>query len=185
MPKQLKNISIKKLFNLPFHEFENYHNQLRYLLPKDSINKIQGKQLTSLTFGDVITIRKGINSPDIDKLTNMFRLVFGMKPRKVMSLKTVQFYQAFNWIKEQIELITKRENKKLSSEPEPKLKMAGIDELNRFGELNTLKALAVLFSTKPQEIAKWNYSFVFSLVWQEKISNDINKKYMKLLTPKK
>jgi hypothetical protein len=182
---ELKNISIKKLFRLSLNEFENYHNQLRYLMPKDSINKIQGKELTSLTFGDVITIRKSISNPDIENLTNIFQLVFGMKPRKVMSLKTVQFYQSFNWIKEQIELLTKRENKELSSTPEPKLKMAGIDELNKFGELNTLIALSEKFSTNPLEVVKWNYGYVFSLVWQSKISNDINKRYMKSLTPKK
>ena len=95
----------------------------------------------------------------------------------------VKFYHSLNWIKEEIQNVYEREVQSLSSPPDSKLKDAGIDDLNIFGEMNTLIALGEKFGKAPQEIENWNYEIVFSLILHQKISSDINKRYIELNKP--
>jgi hypothetical protein len=184
MRNDLRNISTKKLFALQTERFEQYHNTLKHLKAKPILKGKEAKPIESLTFGEVISIRHNLQNPTIDGIFEVFNLVFGLNRKELLKANVIQFYHAFNWVQEQILSITKREQKKLTSSPDEKLKSAGIEDLNIFGELNTLIALGEKFGKAPQEVEKWTYSFVFSLMYHDKISSDINKRYTKLLTKK-
>lgn len=161
MPNQIKNISVKSLFNLPEDRFELYHDILKYLKPMPRLGKRSAKDIETLTFGEVVSIRQGLNDPDADVVIEMFCLVFGIKKTNVLNSNVIDFYHAFNWIKDQIIEINDREQNKLSSAPDGKLKEAGIEELNVFGELNTLIALGEKFGKSPEEIKSGRIALFF------------------------
>lgn len=184
MRNDLRNILIKDLFSLQADMFEKYHNTLKFLKPLPIFKNKELTPIEALTFGEVISIRQNLRNQNIDGIYDIFKIVFGFKSNDFFKLKVVQFYQAFNWVQEQILLIEKREQSKLSSSPDDKLKSAGIEDLNIFQELNTLIALGEKFGKSPQEVENWTYSFVFSLMYHEKISNEINKRYFKIINKK-
>lgn len=184
MRNDLTNISIKQLFALHSERFEQYHNTLKHLMPKPVLKGKQAKPIESLTFGEVITIKQSLNAPNIDGLLQVFSLVFRLRKADILKVDVLQFYHAFNWVQEQVITINKKEQKTLTSTPDGKLKEAGIEDLNIFGELNTLIALGEKFGKAPQEVEKWAYSIVFSLMYHDKISSDINKRYTKILNRK-
>lgn len=184
MLKELRNIRTKQLFNLDAESFKEYHSILKHLKPKPTLNGKQAEALESLSFGEVVEIRHSLSKPNTDSISRIFNLVFGTKGTELYKSKILSFYPALNWIKKQMIAISKRESLKLTSTPDAKLKEAGIDNLNKFGELNTLTMLGEKYGTTPQEVEKWKYSLVFALVYQEKVTNDINKNYARIISRK-
>jgi hypothetical protein len=180
----LVNIKTKRLFSLETTKFEQYHNTLKLLKAKSILKGKQAKSIESLTFGEVVELKRNLSTPTIENVLRAFSLVFELSDQDVLKTDVVDFYHAFNFIKEEITIIADREQKKLSSVPDEKLKSAGIEELNIFGELNTLILIGEKFGKSPQEVENWSYSLVFSLMYHDKISNDISKRYSKILNQK-
>ena len=184
MRNDLRNISTKRLFSLQAKRFEQYHNTLKHLKAKPILKSKQATPIENLSFGEVISIKQILNNPNIDGLLQVFKMVFKLNKGEVLNIPVLDFYHAFNWVQEQVISINEREQKKLTSTPDGKLKEAGIEDLYIFGELNTLIALGEKFGKSPQEVQNWTYSFVFSLMYHDKVSSDINKRYTKILNRK-
>lgn len=179
----LQKISFKQLFQLQNEKFEEYHNVLQYLeaIPIKGKNKIES--ITDLTFGEVAIIKMCLQEPSYQNIIEIFKTIFGLEENQIHKIDVVKFYHSLNWIKEEVQNVYDREVQSLSSPPDSKLKDAGIDDLNIFGEMNTLIALGEKFGKAPQEIENWNYEIVFSLILHQKISSDINKRYIELNKP--
>ena len=168
----LKKISLKKLFTLQGDEFENYHNVLKHLQPKPFM---KSSAIIDLNFGEVAKIKMLLQNTKLENIIELFKIIFKIDEGLIYKIDVVQFYETFNWINNEVKEIVEREIENLSSEPDSKLKDAGVEQLNIFKELNTLILLGEKFSTPPQEVEKWNYSLVFGLMLHNKITNDINK----------
>ena len=179
----LQKISFKQLFQLQNDKFEEYHNVLQYLeeIPIKGKKKIES--ITDLTFGEVATIKMYLQETSYQNIIEIFKLIFGLEENQIHKIDVVNFYHSLNWIKKEVQNIYDREIQSLSSPPDSKLKDAGIDDLNIFGEMNTLIALGEKFGKAPQEIENWNYEIVFSLILHQKISAEINKRYVELNKP--
>ena len=180
----LAKIPVYKLFKLQNESFEEYHNLLKHLEPKPI--KRKGKiisSLTDLTFGEVAGLKMSFSDTSFESMRDVFKTVFGLKKFEFLNVDVINFYHALNWIREEMQSIYERERHNLTSTPDAKLKDAGIEDLNMFGELNTLIALGEKFSKPPQEVENWNYNLVFSLMLHQKVSNDINKRYQELNKP--
>lgn len=179
----LQKISTFKLFQLQTSEFEKYHIVLKHLNPIPDVIPMKNKieSITDLTFGEVASIKMLLAEPNYNNLVEIYKIIFGLED--LITVDVVQFYHSINWIKNELEDIYNREVENLTSTPDSKLKDAGIEDLNIFGELNTLIMLGEKFSKSPQEIENWNYNLVFSLTLHQKISNDINKRYIELNKP--
>jgi hypothetical protein len=167
----LKKISLKRLFTLPPDQFETYHNVLKHLQPRPFIEM---NSLTDLSFGEVSGLKVLVQDTSIENLIEIFKMIFKIDENRIMHIDVVKFYETFNWIILEVKNIIQREVDNLTSEPNSKLRDAGIDQLNMFKELNTLIMLGEKFATPPQEVEKWNYSLVFGLMLHNKISTDIN-----------
>lgn len=176
---QVEKINVSKLFSLPSDKFEEYHSMCQF---QKSKNVLRGKvcnTIMSLRFVDVSDIKENFESMNVNGIISSLRLAFGLKENEILHTDVVEFYQAFNWMQEELDRIYKAE-KKLNSQPESKLKEAGINELDIFGNLNSLIAIGEKFATPPHEVEKWSYSLVFSLIYHNKISNEIQKRYDKI-----
>jgi hypothetical protein len=179
------NLKVKKLFSLPAERFNEYYNVLHHLYPKPLKKYQKVQSLTELTFGEVATIKMDIQKPSIENLLSIYKVIFGIEDKDFYSLDAVSFFHSLNWINEQIKGIIDREQKSLASEPDSKLKEAGIEQMSVFGEMNTLIAIGEKFGKTPQEVENWNYNLVFTLMLHQKKSYEINKKYQEIITPKK
>lgn len=177
----LQKISFRQFFQLKNQRFEEYHNVLQYLEALPLNDKIES--LTDLTFGEVAGIKLDLKQPTFDNMIDIFKTIFGLSQKEIYKINVIEFYHALNWIKEEIQNIYDREIQNLSFTPDSKLKDAGIDDLNIFGEMNTLIALGEKFGKAPQEVENWNYNLVFSLMLHQKISTEINKRYVELNKP--
>ena len=172
----LKKISLKKLFTLQVEQFESYHNVLKHLEP----NPIFNASITDFTFGEVAKIKILLQNTTFENVIELFKSIFKIDEGIIYKMDVVQFYENFNWINNEVKQIIEREVENLSSEPDSKLKDAGVDSLNIFKELNTLILLGEKFATPPQEVENWNYSLVFGLMLHNKITNDINRRLVEL-----
>jgi hypothetical protein len=177
---QVERINVSKLFSLPSDKFEEYHNICQFQKGNNNIKNKTCDGLMSLSWLDVSEIKDYFQSMNVEGIVTALKIVFGLKEKEILHLDIKEFYQAFNWIQDELLKIYKAE-KKLSSKPDSKLKEAGIDDLNIFGDLNSLIAIGEKFATPPHEVEKWNYSLVFSLIYHDKISGEVQKRYDKIL----
>lgn len=179
----LKKILFKDLFKLEPQKFQEYHDVLKFLKAIPLKSKKQIESITDLTFGEVAAIKICLQDLKLKNIAEIFKITFELKEKKLLEIDVVQLYHSINWIKKEIEFIYNRELENLTSASDSKLKEAGIDDLNIFGEMNTLIALGEKFGKSPQEIENWNYEIVFSLMLHQKISNDVNKRFVELNKP--
>ena len=91
---------------------------------------------------------------------------------KLEDCRIIDFYQWQKYVVEELNVRTKREAQLEITDP--RLKQAGAERLNIFGELNTKIALAEQFGTTPQEVGGWNYDFVVNILLFNKVRAEIN-----------
>ena len=179
----LERITVKKLFSLSPERFDEYHNSLKHVLPKAEIKSIPANDIYSLTFSNVVWLKAFIQNTTFENFVKAYQMIFGIDKSEFLKCDVVEFYQSFNWIQNQMLDLIDGE-KRLDSDIEPELKEAGIDELNIFGELNTLITIGKEFGKSPAEIEQWSYSMVFALSLHNNISSGINKRHSKILSKK-
>lgn len=91
----------------------------------------------------------------------------------------------FLWISDEREAIAKMEAEYLVADPDPDMQMAGISDLNIFGDMNTIDALAEGDVTKYETIKLLPYNVIFDKSYKDIVERRIEKKYAKLKEPKK
>jgi hypothetical protein len=177
----ITNITVQKLFQLDSEQFDKYHSILKHLDPLPYNNNVWS--VTDLSFGQVATLKLLLKEPSYMNVVEIMNIVFGISSNELTKMSTIKFYHAINWIKNEIEQVYEREVENLTSDIDPLMKEAGVDRLNVFGDMNSLIMLGEKFSKSPDEIEHWNYNLVFSLLLHQKISSEVNKRYVELKTP--
>ena len=179
----LKNISVEKLLKLPEDKFKEYNDLLTFVKPKSKIGKYAAVQINTLAYGDVKMIQSQMGT--IEGVVKAFELMFGIEESELFKIKTADFYYGIKYIKNEIERISQIEKSVFDSDDvDQKMKDAGIEKLEVFKELNTIIPIASKFGVTPMEVERWNYDLVFSIQYHEKVSNEIQKEYMRLTKPK-
>lgn len=178
----LKNITVEKLLNLPEDKFREYNDLLEFVKPKDKLGNYSAVQINTLSYGNVKLIQNGIGT--IERVVKSFELIFGINKENMFKLKTDDFYYGIKYIKNEVERISALEKAAFENKDvDQKMKDAGVDKLSVFKELNTILPIAQKFGVTPMEVESWNYDMVFSIQYHEKISNEIQKEYIRLTKP--
>ena len=173
----MENIRLYRLLLLDEAEFDRYFGVFEHIKPVDRIGNLKAKRLQSLTFGEVLTIKKCASKNDY---IEPFLIVFGISKRKLLMTRVTDFFRAFNWIRNELTILIERE-KLLNSEPEPKMIEAGIERLDLFKEMNLVIPLSKDYSLHPDEIFDWRYSTIFTLLHHGKMSAEIDRNYAEIL----
>lgn len=97
----------------------------------------------------------------------------------------VQLLPVLCWVLDELERINEMEMEVLNSPPDMKMHAAGVDRLNVFGHLNVIDSLAEGDVTKWETVWMLPYHTVFFKQSKSIVENEIQKKLMKLNTPKK
>lgn len=84
------------------------------------------------------------------------------------------------FLNDELERIAEIEVNELSTDPEPEMIQAGVHELNQFGELNTIDALAEGNILNYDLVLKQPYILVFSKLKKTKIENQIGKRLQEI-----
>lgn len=111
------------------------------------------------------------------RLADAFKELYGYSPRL---LSPRQRYARLKGIAEDFKTWVDREQQLLAYDPTPEEEQAGIKELaKKVGDFSTVKALGKAFGKDPDEILRWEYSKVFSILFtdleEQKYEKRLNK----------
>ncbi len=137
------------------------------------------KPFTSLKFGEVLELkgfaRNGLNDDLVSKVLEIANSEKGKAKRKFDKWKLKKFFAVVNFIENQFKYLGELEQK-LDTETENDLIVAGIDDLNKFGDLNTIDALAGGNILKWQQVLELPYEDVYNKLLKTKTEEDIKKR---------
>lgn len=84
------------------------------------------------------------------------------------------------WIKDELETISNLESTYLVSDTDPDLAAAGVADLNKFGDINTIDSLAGGDVLKWEEVKRLPYHVIFDKQLKNITENSIEKKLLKI-----
>ncbi len=181
MITEIENIRLSRFDRIDRSLHEDYMRVLTALRPRPRLGPFKARRLTGLTFSEVTLIRGWFAEGNTMGLLKAMELVFGCKRERLGQFRVVDYFHAFNWLTRELEFLAEQEQRHLSGKLGPELEMAGVRRLDRFKELNALVALAVQFGITPQEVEKWNYGLVFSLLWYNKVYREVEKDHLEII----
>lgn len=154
-------------------------------------SQLNGHDFRNLIYSSWKTVKETI--PELIKANDFNKLIAELfRDRSIGMFESDVDYMDYNevlyfifWILDELDAIFKMEQNHLSSEPDSKLIMAGISELNQFGDLNSIDSLAIKYHVSHEEVKSWRYHKVFDLQLKSIIESRIEKKMIELNTPKK
>ncbi len=132
------------------------------------------KPFTSLKFGEVLEL-KGLARNGVDDVLIVKVLELNKRKTKLENRTLKAFFAIVNFIKNQFKYLGELEQK-LDTETENDLIVAGIDELNKFGDLNTIDALAGGDILRWQQVLDLTYEDVYNKLLKTKTEEDIKKR---------
>jgi len=143
------------------------------------------KPVMTLSFGEVISLRKDFNNVTQQAIFEAIKLVTGLSQKSILNLRIIDFYSIISTIKQQLIDISNMEINELSpdenQESNVDSQMVRADErMARFGELNTINFITGKDITKWAEIQKLPYLTVFTWLIMNKEQSAIQKDIEKL-----
>lgn len=154
----------------------------KYPLENTIYSKVKGSpyfqgakatDLNDLKFSEVDKIKSIFKNPDDKGIEDVMRLVYKQKI-KYNKTTALEFWRAFNHVKEDLEGIYKLEQK-LSSKPNQKLINAGIEKMSIFDTLNLTDDIAKRYHLDPETVEGWKYGKVYIIALKMKYESDIQK----------
>lgn len=159
----LKCLKPKNSFTAPQYSFNGY---------KKKIYKVTS--VWDLSFSTVEKTKSHLNK---NELVDAVCVAYGIDKWQVMYMKIVDFFSVVNFIKDEVLNILKTESARFSLKPDPKMILAGVDELNVFGALNVVDSLANDKIINWKDVEKLPYREVHTKIWKNTVSSRINKAY--------
>lgn len=145
---------------------------IKALKGKSVIGDNEARTIESMTYGQVSLLKRYVSSGRDDLAVSM---VFEMSEKKLSKTGVFNFFNAVFWVRNRLSDLLEKESKLLGSEPDQDLVLAGIEDLNRFGDQNIMIDLAERFNCMPEDIAQLKYSQVFTILWRDNILRKVNK----------
>lgn len=126
--------------------------------------------------------------PDLIKKGNFEKLILEifwdrnvyMFPPDIENIKPNDALSFIFWLKDEMDAISKMEQMNLSSDPDPDLMAAGINEMSQFGDLNVIDQLAGGDVLKWEQIKQLPYHVIFDKQLKALTEARIEKKLAKI-----
>ncbi len=168
---KIKNIKVSSYLKL---DYTFKYDMLFDLIPEK--NEFNGSvcDFDSLTFDEVSLIKRILQEPDMDGIKMLYDICYNQDYTKGL---IIDFFQSRKWIDKKIIEIIETESKLLFVSPDPKLIAAGVEDLSRYGVMNTKIDLGMQFGKSPKEIGEWKYNDVLVIQARNNMMRQIEKKY--------
>lgn len=180
----MKNITIKEYCVLK--NTVNYDSLLSNLLGKDSFCGSK-YSLSKLSYDDVRKIEKLLkNGKTFQDLSVVFQTAFKVTDDQFWNAKIVDFFEARNFLKKEIERILLQEKSLLKSERFNPIAWdnAGGKKLEAVAHLIPLTKIGKIYNIYPFDLGKKPYNEIMALLVTHKRSDEVEEEYRKLTTPK-
>lgn len=167
---EISNFTLLEFINQPKELIEEYMICLRYLRPSETVNPV-----IHLKLKEVEQIKQTLNSGIDEDLIEIVSIVQGIKPKKVLDLKIIEFFGIVNSVKNQLERIIKAEEKGLTpSHIDQKWEQVrGSERMQKFGIYNTLDNLTGKKPHLYETYMNMSYSEIFTILLKWKEESDI------------
>lgn len=177
----IDNITIQQYFEL--EDSSEYDLFIDTIKPLNSFNGHKC-DLKKLTFDEVETIKNMFFSASFNDIKDVFIFLYNLGSfnqsalNEFLNTSVFDLFRAKNYIKEWLLELIKREKNALSGEADEKLLMVNANErLSAVSHILTKMRLAEQFGKSPEEVGKWKYTTVFTILVANKRSNDVQKDY--------
>lgn len=141
----------------------------------------KAESLWKLSWGDLIQVRMALQEND---LLEIMRLMYGITARTFAMLDLFNVFACYRWVTNELIEIGKIEVQELASELTSDEKLAGADELQRFGVDLAIDALTQGDMTKEDAYLAMDYDRIFKKMCMNKVRGDVNKRLAEIKTPK-
>lgn len=179
-----QNRKVKELLQLSQHEFNEYLSLFELVKPVNKLGKYKCKSLLEMTYGGVIEL---INKASNDDWIGVIKCYFpNLSDRQILNFRAKDFLPLFYWIKSDLKVYEKRQ-KLLEGVRDPLLEQAGIERLEVIGQMHSVLSIAKSWGFRLDELQKLEdlpYSLVFTALYDDKLTNDIQHDYQELMKQK-
>lgn len=179
----LPKIRVIEFLQLSEEAANAYIRLQKVMKPKGTFAGKTAVPVGQLSFGQVKRMQREFKQPTFEQIINAFKLVYGASKHQVLRSWITDFFYAANHLIKEISATIEKENKAFAAHNiDQKLKAAGIERLNAFGELNQLFDLAERFGKDPEEIENWKYNKVIAILLRDHMIGQISEEYQRLTT---
>lgn len=175
---QIKNYTFEDFIKMDQDTVDEYMVILRNIKNVDTDTKVN-----QLTLKEVDDLKKGQLNPTNNNLIAMVAMVQSIEEDVAMKLPIVSFIPIYLSIVEQLEHLVNGEQQLVPAHTNLKWEMVeGSVKMGKFGLFNTTISLAEQFNTTPQEIEKWKYSYVFTILLHNTVKGNLQYEMSKIKT---
>lgn len=174
----LKNYTVEEFYNNPPNE-EVYLHIIRNLEPINKIYHIEFDGFWNTSYEKYITVKKIISSQTEGWEFEAINICFNLTYPQIKNLSVYTFFSTIDYVSKNLLEILEKE-KALQREPNFELLESGVEKLNKYGEVLTIDSLARSYGVSWEEIGKWKYSKIFTILMLEKERAEIQEQYMKI-----
>ncbi len=182
---ELIDISVKELFTLEGNKFDSYNELLKNLNGKNVAAGKVAKDIYQLSFASVSYLKEFMQSPSLPGFISVFKLVFDVDEKEFLKMKTTEFYYSFNWLQNQIIELVENERNQLESKPDENWVAAGIEKLNKYGDVNVVLDLSEQFGWTTEYVEQKSYEEVIVILMRNGDKSTINKNYSEIINAPK
>lgn len=170
--------------NLSSVSMKDFQRMLKFGKSSDTIGKYKSKAFIELPYGIIKKQLPILQNKDLLLEQVMLILECQFDNVRLSNVGGNDILRFLMWIKEQQQFIHEREIQFLSSEPEPEMIAAGIEQLNKHGEIMTIDSLAQRDILRHKLIEQLPYHEVFKKLLIDKDVREFEKRYAKVLEGK-
>lgn len=152
---------------------------IKFLEPSDTLNGWKFPGIWSSSYRTYLLIKTAFQKGGDEWTLKIIQAAFNLTPTQQMMCDVFQYYAAVKFIEQDFQQIIEKE-KFLESKKDPLLIASGIDRLNKYGDTLTVDSLARTYGVTWDEVGKWKYSKVYTILAMEKERGEIMEKYNRL-----
>lgn len=178
----MRNYRLFEIHTLPESEADELRTVIKYLEPSTKLNGWEFKGIWLSEYSVYLGIKKAFQSQSDDWSIGAIKAAFRLSANQQLLCNVFEYYAALKFIQKDFEAIMEKEKFLEAKDNDPMLIAAGIDRLNKYGDMLTVDTLARTYNTTWDEIGKWKYSKVYTILAMEKERGEIMKKYNQLTT---
>jgi hypothetical protein len=179
----LKNYQLNSFEAITDEEADRYAMLIQHLLPANSLSGWEFKGLWSSPYSTYVAVKGAFRSRADGWQFQAIQAAFGLTPQQQMYCRVFDYYAALKFLEEDLLAILEKE-RMLPTRSDPDLKAAGIGRLDKYGDVLTIDSLARTYHTTWEEIGRWKYSKVYTILAMENEREQIMSKYYELKQPK-
>jgi len=180
---KVKNYQLHSFGDLSEDEADLYSAIIRNLTPNNILSGWTFDGIWSSPYSTYVAIKGAFSRQQEGWQFRAIQAAFGLTADQQMHCRIFDYYAALRFLEQDLMAIIEKE-KMIRTKPDPDLKAAGIDRLNKYGDVLTIDSLARTYHCSWEEIGRWKYSKIYTILAMESEREQIMAKFYELKQPR-